>query len=76
MIKKYDEQKVYDDIFDHVMHLLNEHQFPLELVAGCLMAIAQRLYRTHLTPEEYKRIMDLATSTEVKPYGVTKETLH
>tara|TARA_R110002020_G_scaffold356123_1_gene568739 strand:- start:78 stop:296 length:219 start_codon:yes stop_codon:yes gene_type:complete len=71
-----DEQKAYDDIFEHVMHMLNDHQLPVEMIAGCLMAIAQRLYRTHLTPEEYKRIMDLARFTEVEPYEVKKERLH
>jgi len=70
------EYKVYDDLFEHVMHMLNEHQLPVELVAGTLMAIAQRLYRTHLSEEDYKRIMDVAISTEVKPYCITKETLH
>ena len=76
MKTNYDERKVYDDLFDHTMHLLNEHQLPIELVAGSLMAIAQRLYRTHLTEEDYKRIMDVATSSEVAPYDVKKETLH
>ena len=76
MTKEYDEQKVYNDLFDHVIHMLNDHQIPLELVAGSLMAIAQRLYRTHLTQEEYKRIMDVARFTEVEPYEVTKERLH
>jgi len=76
MTKEYDEQKVYNDLFDHVIHMLNDHQIPLELVAGSLMAIAQRLYRTHLTQEEYKRIMDVARFTEVEPYDFTKETLH
>jgi hypothetical protein len=71
-----DEQKAYNDIFEHVMHMLNDHQLPVEMIAGCLMAIAQRLYRTHLTPEEYTRIMDLARFSEVEPYDFTKETLH
>ena len=37
-----DSRKCYDDIFEHTMHLLNDHQLPVELVAGTLMAIAQR----------------------------------
>ena len=74
--KNYDERKVYDDLFDHAMHLLNDHQLPVEMVAACLMAIAQRLYRTHLTMEEYKHLMDVATSADVEPYNTTKETLH
>ena len=38
-IGEEEELKVYDDLFDHVMHMLNEHQLPVELVASTLMAI-------------------------------------
>jgi len=71
-----EEVKVYDDIFAHVMHLLNRHQFPVELVAGTLMAIAQRLYKTHLDDEDYKNMMKVITDQEVKPYNVNKERIH
>jgi len=70
------KDEVYEDLFDHVMHLLNEHQLPAELVAGCLMAIAQRLYRTHLNDEEYKQIMDVIKDAPVEPYEVKKESIH
>ena len=43
-----DADKVYKQILDHVLHLL-DHKLPVEMVAASLMAIAQRLYRTHLT---------------------------
>ena len=36
-----DTQKVYDEFFEHAMHLLNDHQAPVELIAGTMMAIAQ-----------------------------------
>ena len=42
-----DTQQVYDEFFEHAMHLLNDHQAPVELVAGTMIAIAQRLYKTH-----------------------------
>jgi len=71
-----DELKVYDDLFEHTMHLLEEHQLPVEMVAACLMAIAQRLYRTHLSDKDYKRIMDVAITSDVEPYDVKKERLH
>ena len=70
------EQKVYDDLFDHVIHMLNEHQLPVELVASTLMAIGQRLYRTHLTDQSYHTLMDIIRDTEVQPYNVKKERLH
>jgi len=71
-----DEQKVYDDLFDHVMHMLNEHQLPVELVASALMAIGQRLYRTHLTDRSYHTLMDIIRDAPVEPYNVKKERLH
>ena len=70
------EQKVYDDIFDHVMHMLNEHQLPVELVASTLMAIGQRLYRTHLTDQSYHTLMDIIRDAPVEPYSVEKIRLH
>ena len=70
------EQKVYDDLFEHVMHLLNEHTQPVELVASTLMAIGQRLYRTHLTEKSYYALMDIIRDADVQPYDVKKERLH
>ena len=52
------EDKVYHQILDHVLHLL-EHDLPVTMVAASLMAIAQRLYRTHLKEEDYHRIMKI-----------------
>ena len=69
------EDKVYKDLLDHVLHLL-EHDLPVTMVAASLMAIAQRLYRTHLNEEDYQRIMKVAYETNVRPYDLTKGTLH
>ena len=71
-----DTTKVYDDLLDHVMHLLNDHQKPVELVAGTMMAIAQRLYRTALNEQEYERMMDVIRDAPVRPYKLEKERLH
>ena len=70
-----DEDKTYHDLLDHVLHLL-EHKLPVEMVAASLMAIAQRLYKTHLSEEDYQRIMKVAYETNVKPYDLKKGTLH
>ena len=70
-----DEDKVYHDLLGHVMHLL-EHKLPVTMVAASLMAIAQRLYKTHLSPEDYIRIMKVAMETHVEPYDISKGTLH
>ena len=70
------EQKVYDDLFEHVMHMLNDHTLPVELVASTLMAIGQRLYKTHLSEKGYHLMMDVIRDTDVEPYNVKKERLH
>ena len=57
------------------MHLL-EHKLPVMMVAASLMAIAQRLYKTHLSEEDYQRIMKVAYETNVEPYDISKGTLH
>ena len=72
--EKDPERKVYDELFEHAITLIQDH--PPELVAGSLMAIAQRLYRTHLSESEYHQIMTLAATTEGEPYDVKKERLH
>ena len=73
-IEKDDQQKVYDELFEKAIMLIQDH--PPELVAGTLMAIAQRLYKTHLSEPEYQRLMDYITTVEIEPYDVTKERLH
>jgi len=69
------KDKVYQQILEHVIRLLSERH-PIEMIAGCLMVIAQRLYKTHLSPEEYKKIMKVAAEVNVQPYDVKKGTLH
>ena len=70
-----DAEKVYHDLLKHVMHLM-EHKLPVMMIAASLMAIAQRLYRTHLSEEEYQKIMKVAYETNVEPYDDSKGTLH
>ena len=77
MTSEKTELKVYEDIFEHAMHLLNEHQIPVELVAGTMVAIAQRLYKTHLSEEDYKDLMkEIMDHPDVEPYGMDKVRLH
>ena len=70
-----DADKVYRDLLDHVLHLL-DYKLPVNMVAASLMAIAQRLYRTHLSEKDYKRIMKIAYEINVTPYDLKKGTLH
>ena len=71
-----DHTKIYDELFEHAMHLLNDHQKAPELVAGTMMAIAQRIYKTQLTEDEYEEMMDVMRDAPVKPYDIKKERLH
>lgn len=71
-----DTKKIYEELLEHAMHLLNEHQKPPELVAGTMMAIAQRIYKTQLNEEEYQQMMDVVRDAPVKPYNIKKERLN
>ena len=69
------KDRVYNQILEHVIKLLSEH-CPIEMIAGSLMVIAQRLYKTHLSEKDYKKIMKVAAEIEIKPYDIKKGTLH
>ena len=71
-----DTKKIYDEFFEHAMHLMNDHQKPAELIAGTMMAIAQRIYRTQLSEDEYQEIMEVIKDAPVKPYDTKKVRLH
>jgi len=71
-----DTIKIYDEFFEHAMHLLNDHQKSPELVAGTMMAIAQRIYRTQLNDDEYREMMEVIKDAPVQPYNIKKERLH
>mgnify|MGYP003126063301 CR=1 FL=1 len=71
-----DTQKCMDDLSEHAFHLLNDHQLPVELVAGTMMAIAQRLYKTQLNADQYEAMMEVVTNAKVKPYDVQKVRLN
>ena len=71
-----DTKKIYDEFFEHAMHLLNDHQKSPELIAGTMMAIAQRIYRTQLNEDEYREMMEVIKDAPVEPYNIKKERLH
>ena len=64
--EKKELEKIYNAIFrDAVIY---EKQYPIQMVAATYMAIAMRLYKTHLTDDEYKKMIQTVMDTEVKPY--------
>mgnify|MGYP003154507729 FL=1 len=69
-------KKIYEEFFEHAMNLLNNHQQSPELIAGTMIAIAQRIYKTQLNDEEYEEMMEIIKDAPVKPYNIKKERLH
>ena len=61
-------EKIYFDLWEHTDHLLEEHDVPVEAVAGALMAIAMRLYRTNLSEENFDKIKEVIMDVDVEPY--------
>jgi glutamate formiminotransferase len=74
-LEETDTQKCMDDMSEHAFHLLNDHQLPVELVAGTMMAIAQRLYKTQLNADQYEAMMEVVKDAEVRPYDISKVRL-
>ena len=67
-------EKIYLDLYEHSMHLMKEHNLPVEAIAGSLRAIAMRMYRTSLSEENFEKIREVILDTEVEPY--VKKVLH
>ena len=65
-------EKIYHDLYEHTQHLLEEHDLPVEAVAGSLMAIAMRLYKSSLSEENFNKIKDVIMDTDVEPYMKSK----
>ena len=61
-------EKIYFDLLEHSMHLVKEHNLPVEAIAGSLMAIAMRLYRTSLSEENFNKLREVILDTDVEPY--------
>ena len=68
MYKKDPLDKIYYDLYDHTVHLLEEHDLPVEAVAGSLMAIAMRLYKSSLSEENFNKIKNVIMDTDIEPY--------
>jgi hypothetical protein len=48
------------------------HHYEAQAVAATYMAIAMRLYKTHLDEDEFKTMIKTVMDTEVEPYGRPK----
>ena len=65
-------EKIYSDVFRDA--IIYEKQYPIQMVAATYMAIAMRLYKTHLTDDEYGKMIQTVIDTEVKPYTPDRKT--
>ena len=66
-------EKIYQEIFADAVDYMKE--YPTQAVAATYMAIAMRLYKTHLQDDAYKEMIETVMETEVKPYD-PKKVLH
>ena len=69
--KDKDLEKIYNDVFGDATKYMNDYE--VQAVAATYMAIAMRLYKTHLEDDEYQSMIQTVMDTEVKPY---KAKLH
>ena len=74
--KEKELQDIYNKIFaESVKHM---KKYEPQMVAGTLMAIAIRLYKTTLSDDGFHSMLQtvLDSEKEVKPYFDDKETIH
>ena len=67
-------EKIYNEIFKDALDYMEE--YPTQAVAATYMAIAMRLYKTHLEDDDYKKMIETVMETEVEPYEKPKKKLH
>ena len=72
--KDKDLQQIYNRVFADAMKYTD--QFNVQMVAATYIAIAMRLYKTSLTPQEYEMMVSTIMETEVKSCFKDKETMH
>ena len=74
--KKHDSEDlewIYQETFGHAIEFMRD--FDVQAVAATYMAIAMRLYKTHLDEKEYKAMIQMVMDTEVEPYREPKDYL-
>ena len=66
-------EKIYQEVFNDALDYMEDHE--VQAVAATYMAIAMRLYKTHLEDDAYIKMIETVMETEVKPYK-PKKVLH
>ena len=68
--KDKDLERIFNDIFGDAIQYMRDYE--VQAVAATYMAIAMRLYKTHLYDDEYKSMIQTVMETEVAPYKEPK----
>ena len=63
-------EQIYNDVFGDAVEYMRDYE--VQAIAATYMAIAMRLYKTHLDEEEYESMIKTVMDSEVKPYKVPK----
>ena len=73
--KEKELQDIYDKIFNQSVKHMKKHE--PQMVAGTLMAIAIRLYKTSLSEDGFSEMLQtiLDSQKDIRPY-FDKDTLH
>ena len=74
--KEKELQDIYNKIFEQSVKHMKDYE--PQMVAGTLMAIAIRLYKTSLSDDGFSEMLQtiLDSENDIRPYGDDKETLH
>ena len=67
-------EEIYQEIFKDALDYMEEHE--VQAVAATYMAIAMRLYKTHLTDEGFLNMVRTVMESEVEPYEKPKRILN
>ena len=74
--KEKELQDIYNKIFKQSIKHMQKYE--PQMVAGTLMAIAIRLYKTELSDDGFSEMLQtiLDSEKDIKPYFDDEETLH
>ena len=67
-------EKIYQEVFEDALEYMKDHE--VQAVAATYMAIAMRLYKTHLDEKGFLSMIRTVMETEVEPYEKPKKVLH
>ena len=74
--KEKELQDIYNKVFAQAVRHMKKYE--PQMVAGTLMAIAIRLYKTQLSNDGFSEMLQtiLDSEKDIKPYFDDEETLH